>query len=520
MRHLTILFIIGLLAHPTLFAQSEELSNDKGPDYSRNAIQRSDLNPVNPYRAWNVSLGFGLAHPGTDVRYRNIFGSRLPKNENQYSLSLRATKMFSAGFGLRAEIKHSRVQGVIDSLVQRNRNLNDILASGLGDGYYFTSPVTQAGIHVYWNISNSAFSMNRHLHAKSAGQTMRDRRFSFYLFSGLAMAWYSPSFYDLDDNPVSSLKSTPLQLGATSQVVLPVGFGTKFKLSKMLDLGFEYGINYLMGDNLDGFVYDFPGQKRNDHYSNLDINLTVKLGKKGSAKEHMEWIQPIQTVLDDIEALNQDMNRLKSDVDGDGVSDYFDRDLETAEGSPINPDGTLRDSDNDGIPDDADLEPFSDYQVEVDEFGRALDDDKDGVPNHKDLASNTPEGSVVNFQGIPIQTEGESSIGIGNRLPSIYFEFNASKILTTYHDELLTIAMTIKDFPDVSWEVRGFCDATGNDLINDELASQRIQSVINHLNENYQIDKSSFQPVIIGNKELNSPYDAINRRVDIVPINN
>jgi outer membrane protein OmpA-like peptidoglycan-associated protein len=80
--------------------------------------------------------------------------------------------------------------------------------------------------------------------------------------------------------------------------------------------------------------------------------------------------------------------------------------------------------------------------------------------------------------------------------------------------------MTIKDFPDVSWEVRGFCDATGNDLINDELASQRIQSVINHLNENYQIDKSSFQPIIIGNKELNSPYDAINRRVDIVPINN
>ena len=158
--------------------------------------------------------------------------------------------------------------------------------------------------------------------------------------------------------------------------------------------------------------------------------------------------------------------------------------------------------------------------MEVDEFGRALDDDKDGVPNHKDLASNTPEGSVVNFQGIPIQTDGESTIGIGNRLPSIYFEFSQSKILTTYHDELLTIAMTIKDFPDVSWEVRGFCDAIGNDLINDELASQRIQSVINHLNENYQIDKSSFQPIIIGNKELNSPYDAINRRVDIVPTNN
>ena len=214
------------------------------------------------------------------------------------------------------------------------------------------------------------------------------------------------------------------------------------------------------------------------------------------------------------------MNRLKSDVDGDGVSDYFDRDIETAEGSPINPDGTLRDSDNDGIPDDADLEPFSDYQVEVDEFGRALDDDNDGVPNHKDLASNTPEGSIVNFQGIPIQIDDEPSIGIGNRLPSIYFEFNSSKILTSYYDELLTIAMTIKDFPDVSWEIRGFCDAKGNALINDELASQRIQSVINHLSENYQIDRSTFQPIIIGNKKLSSPYDAINRRVDIVPANN
>ena len=82
------------------------------------------------------------------------------------------------------------------------------------------------------------------------------------------MAWYSPSFYDLNDNQVSNLRGNDLQLEATSQVVLPVGFGTKFKLSKMLDLGFEYGINYLMGDNLDGFIYDFPGQKRNDHYSN------------------------------------------------------------------------------------------------------------------------------------------------------------------------------------------------------------------------------------------------------------
>ena len=85
-------------------------------------------------------------------------------------------RCFPRVFGLRAEIKHSRVQGVIDSLVQRNRNLTDIMASGLGDGYYFSSPVTQAGIHVYWNVSNSAFSMNRHLHAKAAGQVMREKK--------------------------------------------------------------------------------------------------------------------------------------------------------------------------------------------------------------------------------------------------------------------------------------------------------------------------------------------------------
>ena len=519
MRYILTILLCCVFSALTLDAQNDESAQEKGPDYRQNVIQRSNVNPQKTYRSWNLSAGIGLSHPGTDVRYRNIFGARLPKNENQFSLSLRATKMFSAGFGLRAEIKHGRVQGVIDSLVQRNRNLTDIINSGLGDGYYFSSPVTQAGIHVYWNISNSAFSMNRHLHAKSAGQTMRDRRFSFYVFSGLAMAWYAPSFYDLNDNQVSSLRGNDLQLEATSQVVLPVGFGTKFKLSKMLDLGFEYGINYLMGDNLDGFVYDFPGQKRNDHYSNLDINITVKLGKRGNAKEHMEWIQPIQTVLDDIEALNQDMNRLKSDVDGDGVSDYFDRDLETATGSPVNPDGTLRDSDGDGIPDDADLEPFSDYQVEVDEFGRTLDDDKDGVPNHRDLANNTPEGSTVNFQGIPIRGGSYSSLGIGNRLPSIYFDFNSSRILSSYHDELLTIAMTIKDFQDVSWEIRGFCDATGDALVNDELASQRIQAVIGHLVESYEIDKERLRPVIIGNKEIDSPYNNINRRVDIVPVN-
>ena len=121
MRHLTILSIIALLAHPTLFAQSEELSNNRGPDYSRNTIQRSDLNPVNPYRTWNVSLGFGL--PILERMF--VIETSLavgPENENQYSLSLRATKC-SLRVLDSSRAKHSRVQGVIDSLVQRNRNL-------------------------------------------------------------------------------------------------------------------------------------------------------------------------------------------------------------------------------------------------------------------------------------------------------------------------------------------------------------------------------------------------------------
>ena len=57
-----------------------------------------------------------------------------------------------------------------------------------------------------------------------------------------------------------------------------------------------------------------------------------KTWQKGSAKEHMEWIQPIQTVLDDIEALNQDMNRLNPML---MVMAYpiILTDLETAEGT-------------------------------------------------------------------------------------------------------------------------------------------------------------------------------------------
>ena len=107
MRYILTILLCCVFSALTLDAQNDESAQEKGPDYRQNVIQRSNVNPQKPYRSWNLSAGIGLSHPGTDVRYRNIFGARLPKNENQYSLSLRATKMFSADldYGLRLNME-------------------------------------------------------------------------------------------------------------------------------------------------------------------------------------------------------------------------------------------------------------------------------------------------------------------------------------------------------------------------------------------------------------------------------
>jgi len=209
----------------------------------------------------------------------------------------------------------------------------------------------------------------------------------------------------------------------------------------------------------------------------------------------MEWTNPIDVVSDQVNKNTKEIEGLSVDSDGDGVPDKFDLDKNTPQGVSVDGSGRPLDVDNDGVSDYKDLDPFSAPGVNVDSNGRELDDDLDGVPNSQDLEPNTKKGSTVNFQGQEIA-------GKGAYLPSIYFDFNSSKVQYANYERLAIIASIMKKNPTFKLRVIGYADSIGSENNNYKLALKRANAVIDNLSSIFGISKSR---MIADSKGENEP---------------
>lgn len=470
-----------------------------------------------PLRTWSVGFGGNLVHPLTDIRYMDFFGAIDPINENQWGGQLRVTKMFDGAFGLMFNAQYNRVQGAFDSLVV-NRSERDYLEqAGIDRGVYFRNNVIQGSINIYWNISNTLFNLNKRNRASNSGKPIRERKFSLYTYTGVGMSIFDPHVMYIDDNAPATFDGIELRTDRTSSVYIPFAIGTKFKLSKVVDFNVEYGVTFMLNDRLDGFEFNHPSRRKNDAFSAISMGFDFKLGGKKTDKEHIQWKNPIEPVYEElakIERMERTLKKLTTDTDGDGVSDYFDKDNETPKGVAVDGSGRPLDVDGDGIPDYMDLDPFTDPGAIVDEYGKAIDSDGDGVPDHRDLEPNTPEGALVNFQGISIDVSSGDTRGLF--FPPIYFDTDQSAIKRAYEADLFLIARNMLRMEGVNFILEGHCDERGPKEYNIALGERRAQAVKKHLVENYKIDASRIEVVSKGNTRLDSPRFHINRRVDVL----
>ena len=211
------------------------------------------------------------------------------------------------------------------------------------------------------------------------------------------------------------------------------------------------------------------------------------------------------------------------DTDGDSIIDMNDKcpnvfGLLEFEGCP--------DADGDGLPDNLDLCPTIAGPIELD---GCPDTDGDGVLDKDDKCIEEP-GPISNF-GCPIEVivvieEDEDVITTTVIVfPSFDFsniEFASSKaiLLPVSYSELDRLAETLKEYPTITIDIKGYTDATGNDGINIPLSKRRAKSVKTYLekkgiaatritSEGY----GSANPIATNNTKEGR---AKNRRVEIV----
>lgn len=436
------------------------------------------------FNTWSVTANLGLLLFYGDIRQYDWYPLGTYQNERQLGYGFTLNKALTPVFGLQGQILAGKLSGT-----RRDQ------------GVFFEANVFEYSLNATVNFSNLSFSGR-----------LKQRKLSFYGLLGIGLTNFTSDKKDLGtEGVVKSVEST-------TETILPIGLGLKWKLNDKFDLGLELTARNVNTDKLDVTVSEGSAL---DKYGYTSLSLTYKIGK--SDRPNVEWMNPLDVMNQTIEDIRAKVDGLGSDKDKDGVADLLDKDGATPEGTKVYGDGTSVDADADGVADGMDVEPFTPKGAQVDATGKETDSDNDGVADSKDQEPNTAAGALVNFQGKTIKVSamgGGTVSGYESYMPVVFFEFNKTNITNRYNEALAALARIMVANPDVRVSLFGHGDAVGTEAANKEIGQKRAEAVKKYMVEVYGIDESRMEAVSKGKEEPFSNVkntkdkDPLNRRVD------
>jgi OOP family OmpA-OmpF porin len=401
------------------------------------------------YRTWTLGVNGGFTVPSVIIGGVNDFG-RSPGNSKglqlgdyklgaYYGLSLR--KQFGHVFGLQANLNRGHVI---------SKNEGGTKSGNTTVGFYEkveTDVQYDASLQGFFNLATIDF-LNR------------ENAINFYLTAGYGLIAYNPVYYSTLDGPVTAdPKGTHGGAGDNNdyarEAYIPVGLGVKFKLSDRVALDLGYEMKFIDTDYFDGV---YANQPSNDKFSYTHAGLEFSLGSK--AKPDLNWVNPVAMMYDElkdptlrqeVEALKgrvsnleQSVEDLKKDSDGDGVADYLDKCPNTPAGAKVDGAGCELDTDGDGIP-----------------------DWKDKCPTEKGTAelNGCPEMSTATMTGVN----------------NIQFEYNSSVLRTSSYPTLDKVSSSMRATPGMKLQLDGHASAEGTDAYNMQLSIDRANAVKTYL---------------------------------------
>jgi len=218
-----------------------------------------------------------------------------------------------------------------------------------------------------WGYSTSFYSatLSGIVNVATIDYIRRKNAINFFVTGGGGLIFYKPSiavsksdydagvyqFYRSDANGDPTTIGIPDATNkkrTVKELVIPIGVGVKFRLTDAVGLNLGYTMNFIDGNNFDG-SYSAAKPQARDKYSYGYAGLEFTLGGKG--KPNLDWVNPVAMMYDELydETLRQEVaalkvrvtnvenavNDLKKDSDGDGVSDQFDKCPNTPAGSVV-----------------------------------------------------------------------------------------------------------------------------------------------------------------------------------------
>jgi len=492
-----------------------------------------DIIPL--WKGWAVGFTFGLTQFDGDVRQHDHYPA-YQESSNFFELgsavSLSLAKQINSFYSLSAELTSGSFSGLRRMEAYLDYDIHDPFQNYEGNGDKFVTSFKEADFIFYIEITKA---MAYFFNPKQTGRLSFETKLGvgYNIFNSLRKNLFTDTYiygFGYADEGVNSKETNYGSqkndlFSSPSQTVYIYGLKAKYRLNARINLLLDYTVRDSKTDIWDASI--MSTQNRKDKFSFLSMGLAYRIGKHDYAKE---WESPIDGLKDDVSTLFVKIDGFTDDADNDGVSDAFDKSPNTPLGVAVDGSGNALDVDMDNVPDYRDADPFSNRGAQVDDNGKELDDDKDGVPNSMDLESNTPVGTMVNQFGINVMNTNYVNSGGLIYFPSIYFNSGSAIVGNSNVNRIATMALLLKNNPDVNLNVIGHTDNIGTPKFNKQLGLKRANAVINYLVLNYSIEadrltattKGEAEPLssvieitsdIEGDIKANSLAE-INRRVD------
>ncbi len=304
------IMVLGAIAIAS-YANAQENMNASPEPFAKSA-----------YRTWSFGVNGGVMAPVVAIGGKNDF-SNWEVNAG-YGGYLK--KQFTHNFGLQGDFFRGTLKADNETT-----NTNGPAISNTPYSNYETEIKWGGTLSAVYNIGNFNI-LNRKSYVTP------------YVSAGAGLMGYRPTITD------NGGFTTDVNNGENiHELVVPVAVGMKFMIAKGVNLDFGYRMNFVDGDNLDGY----HREPSNDKFSYGYGGLEFALGNK--AKPQLAFANPaaileqnyvakydmLKAELDasknteDVDMLKDKVRQLTSDEDGDGVSDFYDRCPGTAKGIAV-----------------------------------------------------------------------------------------------------------------------------------------------------------------------------------------
>jgi OOP family OmpA-OmpF porin len=277
------------------------------------------------YRTWSVGLNAGVLAPVVATGGTNDFDNW--DANLGYGATLR--KQLGHAFGIEASFLGGKLSG--DNDVAQFDRLS-----------YETKLSFSGALSAVVNVATADF-------------LKRENAVNFTVKAGYGLGAYKwtkvISGSNTDLTPAGGYKyGTNGKHDNTHEAFIPVGVGAKFKISDRVNFDLGYTMYFLDGDKLDATFAKAPSK---DKWSYTSAGVEFSLGS--TAKPNLDWVNPVAMMYDELKdpslrqelealkgrvtTLENTVNTLSADADGDGVANRFDKCPGTPAGTQVDGSG-------------------------------------------------------------------------------------------------------------------------------------------------------------------------------------